>query len=153
MKRIIAIMLVFASLFAFAACAGKDEKANNATTAAPTAAQEQAESPQSAETTKISAIAGKRIKLKSVASLNSVTIYTNNDGIASVMMVHKIYDNDEAFQAAIAQGDHGTYKLETVNEESREIIFSDSETVKGMTYDEIMALAEKLDDYIIIPEQ
>lgn len=153
MKKIIAIMLVFASLFAFAACAGKDNEKTNTTAAAPTAAQEQQTESQGAETTRINAIAGKRIKLKSAASMNSVTIYTNVDGIASVMMVHKIYDNDEAFQAAIAQGDHGTYKLETVNEASREIIFSDSETVKGMTYDEIMKLAEKLDDYIIIPEQ
>lgn len=152
MKKIIAVMLVAASIFAFAACKGKDEKANTSTAAVQTDAQVQ-ETTKGAETTKINAVAGKRIKLKSVASMNSVTIYTNIDGIASVMMVHKIYDNDEAFKAAVAQGDHGTYKLETVNEESREIIFSDSETVKGMTYDEIMALAEKLDDYIIIPEQ
>lgn len=150
MKKVLAIMLVFASFFAFAACAAKEETA--ATTAA-TETQAQATTVETAETTKSSATAGKRIKLKSVASLNSVTIYTNVDGIASVMLVHKIYDSDEAFQAAIAQGNHGTYKIETVNEASREIIFKDSETVNGMTYDEIMELAEKLDDYIIIPEK
>ena len=147
MKKILALMLVFVSLFAFAACGGKETKKDETTTAQAQATEE------SAASTKISAIAGKRIKLKSVASLNSVTIYTNADGIASYMLVHKIFADDAAFEAALAAGDYGTYKLHRSNAETREIIYSDGETVKGMTYDEIMAQAEKLDDYIIIPEK
>lgn len=152
MKKILAVMLVFASLFAFAACAG-NEKETAATTAATTLADTQATKADAAETTKISAIAGKRIKLKSVASANSVTIYTNADGIASYMLVHKIFADDAAFQAALAQGGYGTYELHHSNAETREIIYSDGTTVKGMKYDDVMAKAEKLDDYIIVPAQ
>lgn len=149
MKKVLAIMLVFASVFAFAACAGKEDTA--ATTAA-TVAQTQATTVETAKTTKISAVAGKTILLKSIASQNFVEIHTNSDGIATVMKIHKFYVDDAAFNLAVASGDHGTYKIEVANEATREIIFSDSETVNGMTYDEIIKELDKREDYMLIPE-
>lgn len=149
MKKVLAIMLVFASLFAFAACAGKE---NTAETTATTVAPAQTVAAETDETTKISAVAGKTILLKSIASQNFVEIHTNSDGIATVMKIHKFYVDDAAFNSAVASGDHGTYKLEVANEATREIIFGDSETVSGMTYDEIMAKANNLDDYMIIEQ-
>ncbi len=153
MKKILILMLVFTLLFAFAACAGKE----NEKTAETTLSETQAVTEDTAETTKISAIAGKKIMLVSKTSRDFVEISTNADGVATVMMVHKVYDNEKAFQDAVAKGDYGTYKLLTTNSNPQsnyyEIIFSDSETVKGMTYDEIMAEAEKLEDYNIVPER
>ena len=153
MKKVLAIMLVFASLFAFAACAGKE----NEKTTENTIPETQATTADVSGTTKNSAIAGKKIMLISKTSRDFVEISTNSDGVATVMMVHKVYDTEKAFQDAVAKGDYGTYKFQTTNSNPEigyyEIIFSDSETVKGMTYDEIMAEAEKLGDrYEIVTE-
>lgn len=152
MKKVLAIMLVFASVFAFAACTGKDK---TVVTTAATVAATQATTADTAETTKISAVAGKTIMLKSIASEDFVEIHTNIDGIATVMKVHRFYSDEASFQAALDKGDYGTYKLETpINQDGRyQIIFSDTETISGMTYDEIMAEANGLDDYLIIEQQ
>lgn len=152
MKKISAIMLAFALLFAFAACAGKEETV--ATTAA-TDVQTQAETADAAETTKISAVAGKTIMLKSMESEDFVEIHTNIDGIATVMKVHKFYADEASFRAALDKGNYGTYKLEAPIDQGGkyQIIYSDTETVSGMTYDEIMSEANNLDDYMIIEQQ
>ncbi len=145
MKKILALMLVSASLLAFAAC-NKKEPVEVPTE--PTVTETVTES---ISTTKISAIAGKTIVLKSVASDNYVEIKTNADGIATVMKIHKFYEDAAAFGTAAEAGSYGTYKLEVANEATFEIIYSDSETVSGMTYEDIVAKAEKAEGYIIVP--
>ena len=148
MKKILAIMLVFASLFAFAAC-GKKEPAE--TPAETSAVKTNPATEAATQTTKISAVAGKTIILKSVASENYVEIKTNADGIATVMKIHKFFADAEAFSAAESAGSYGKYTLEATNKANFEIIYSDSETVKGMAYDVILAKAEATKDYIVIP--
>jgi hypothetical protein len=67
------------------------------------------------------------------------------------MKVHKFYEDAAAFGTAADAGSYGTYKLEVANEATFEIIYSDSETVSGMTYEDIVAKAEKAEGYIIVP--
>ena len=146
MKKILAIMLVFASLFIFAAC-GEKEPVEVPTE--PTVKETVSES--AVQITKISAVAGKTIVLKSVASENYVEIKTNADGIATVMKVHKFFTDALAFGTAADAGSYGKYKLEVANEATFEIIYSDSETVRGMTYEDVLAKAENAEGYIIVP--
>lgn len=148
MKKILAIMLVFASIFAFAACGNKEPVAVPTEPAATDAA---AASEAETQATKISAVAGKTIVLKSVASENYVEIKTNADGIATVMKVHKFFTDAAAFGTAADAGSYGKYKLEVANEATFEIIYSDSETVRGMAYEDIIAKAENAEGYIIVP--
>ncbi len=155
MKKVLAIMLVFASLLAFAACAGKE---NTAETTATTVAPVQTVAAETDETTKISAVAGKTILLKSLASEDYVEIHTNVDGIATVMLVHKFYADEVSYQAALDKGDYGTYKLEKAIEpekenEKHQIVFRDTETISGMTYDEIMSEANGNKDYVVVEKQ
>lgn len=148
MKKILALLLVFASLFAFAACG---DKGPVQVPTEPSGIKTEAASESAEQATKISALAGKTIVLKSVASENYVEIKTNADGIATVMKIHKFFTDAAAFSTAENAGSYGTYKLEVANEATFEIIYSDSETVRGMKYEDIIAKAEKTEGYIIVP--
>ena len=148
MKKFLAILSVFSMMLAFAAC-GKDGEAVETTTAETVAETEI--NGETAETTKISAVSGKTIMLKKENSQDYVEIKTNADGVATVMKVHKFFADDASFKAAVEKGAYGTYALEVANEAAREVIYSDRETVEGMSYDDILAKAETAAGYIIIP--
>ena len=150
MKKFLAVILVFASLFAFAAC-DKSEPVEVPTE--PSEVKTESVSADAVQVTKNSAVAGKTIVLKSVASENYVEIKTNSNGIATVMKIHKFYTDAASFGTAADAGSYGNYKLEVANEATFEIIYSDSETVSGMTYEDILAKAEKAEGYIIVPAE
>ena len=150
MKKIFALMLVFATVFAFAACSKKEPVE---VPTEPKNVETDVVSENVVNTSKISAIAGKTIVLKSVASDNYVEIKTNANGIATVMKVHKFFADAASFGTAANAGSYGKYKLEVANEATFEIIYSDSETVKGMTYEDIVTQAEKAEGYIVVPAE
>lgn len=150
MKKILAALLAFTMLFVYAACS-KGETAVETTAATNAPAAEATKAEGAAETTKFSAVAGKTIMLKSNSSSDFVEINTNENNVATNMMVHKFFADDISFKAAVEKGDYESYILITAIDVNREIIYSNSDTVKGMTYDEIIAQAEKLTDYTIIP--
>lgn len=148
MKKLIAILAVFALVFGFAACRGNE---NNAET---TAASNDAQTTQAAaETTKFAEVAGKTIMLKKTDSADFAEINTDSQNLGSTIMVHKFFASQEDFEAAKAKGDYDSLTLVTAIDVNREIIYSDSQTVRGMAYDEILSKAEKAEGYVIIPAE
>ncbi len=148
MKKLIAILAVFALIFGFAACRGNENNAE--TTAAPNDAQT---TQAAAETTKFAEVAGKTIMLKKTDSADFVEINTDSQNLGSTIMVHKFFASQEAFDAAKAKGDYDSLTLVTAIDANREIIYSDSQSVKGMAYDEILSKAENAEGYVIIPAE
>lgn len=149
MKRFLAALLAVITLFACASC-GKGETATESTAASTNAPAAEA-TEAAVETTKHITVAGKTIMLKSNNSLDFVEINTNENNVATNMMVHKFFADDTSYNAAVEKGDYESYTFITSIDVNREIIYSDSTTVSGMTYDEIVAQAEKLADYTIVP--
>lgn len=151
MKKLLAAFLAFAVIFAFAACSKGETPAES--TAGSTAQTAETTKAENAETTKHITVAGKTIILKSNNSSDFVEINTNGNNVATNMIIHKFFADDASFKAAVEKGDYESYTLITSIDVNREIIYSDSDTVNGMTYDEIIAGAEKLADYTIIPAE
>lgn len=141
MKRILAILTVFAMLFAFASCGGKG---NPDETTAPT--QGNTETQQTA-----SVVTGKTIMLKDNDSLDFVEIITDTENVGTTIMIYKFFATDNEYAAAKEKGSYDNHTLISAIDANRQIIYSDSETVKGMAYEEILALAEKAEGYTIIP--
>jgi len=152
MKKFLAALLALTVLFAFAACNNGKTPAES-TAAGSTAQTAEATKAENAEATKHITVAGKTIILKSNNSSDFVEINTNGNNVATNMMIHKFFADDASFKAAVEKGDYESYTLVTSIDVNREIIYSDSDTVNGMTYDEIIARAEKLADYTIIPAE
>ena len=147
MKKIISVLAVFAMIFGFAACKGNENNAE--TTAAPNDAQTTA----SAETTKFHSVAGKTIMLKKTDSADFVEINTDSDNLGTTVMVHKFFAIQEDFEAAKAKGGYDSLTFITAIDAAKEIIYLDSQSVKGMAYDEILEKAEKAEGYMIIPAE
>lgn len=142
MKKIFALLIAFAMLFAFASCAGKEKPEE---TTAPTQSNTEAQ-----QTSPV--VTGKTIMLKDNDSLNFVEINTDTDNVGTTIMIHKFFSTENEYVAAKEKGSYDKYTLITAIDASRQIIYTDGETVKGMAYDEILALAEKAEGYTIIPE-
>lgn len=148
MKKFIAVLAVFTLVFGFAACKGDENNAG--TTAAPNDAQT---TQAAVETTKFAEVAGKTIMLKKTDSADFVEINTDSQNLGSTVMLHKFFSTQEDFEAAKAKGDYDSLTFVTAIDVNKEIIYSDSQSVKGMTYDEIVAKAEKAEGYMIIPAE
>lgn len=148
MKKIILLIAVFALIFSFAACKG-NENNSETTTAAPDTQTTAA----AVETTKFSEVAGKTIMLKKNDSLDFVEIITNSENIGTTVMIYKFFPTQEEFEAEKAKGDYGTYTFINAIDVNRQIIYSDSETVRGMAYDDILAKAQTAEGYTIIPAE
>lgn len=142
MKKILALVTVFTMLFAFASCAGKE---NPEETTAPT--QGNTETQQTAPV-----VTGKTIMLKDNDSLDFFEINTDTDNVGTTIMIHKFFSTENEYAAAKEKGSYDKYTFITGIDASRQIIYVDDETVKGMAYEEILALAEKAEGYTIIPE-
>lgn len=145
MKKILSFLLILSVVFSFAACS--DKKAAEETTAAPVAESTTEKAPQ----TKPAVIAGKSIMLKSADSRDFVEIMTDSENKGANVMIYKFYDTDAEYEAAKAKKNESEYTFVGEIDANRQLIFSDSEVVKGMTYDEILAAAEKAEGYIIVP--
>lgn len=141
MKRILALLTVFAMLFAFASCGGK-ENPDETTVSTQSNTEAQQTSP---------VVTGKTIMLKDNDSLDFVEIITDTENIGTTIMIYKFFATDNEYAAAKEKGSYDKYTLISAIDANRQIIYGDSETVKGMAYEEILALAEKAEGYTIIP--
>ncbi len=139
MKKIFALMLAFAMLFAFASCSGDK---NDKETTAPTQSN--------TEATTV-AVSGKTIMLKDNNSSDFVEIITDSQNLGMNIMIYKFFDTEAEFAAAKEKGSYDNYSLISAIDANRQIIYSDSITVKGMPYEELILLAEKAEGYTIIP--
>lgn len=142
MKKIFALLIAFAMLFAFASCADKEKPEE---TTAPTQSKTEAQ-----QTSPV--VSGRTIMLKDNDSLDFVEINTDTDNVGTTIMIHKFFSTENEYAAAKEKGSYDKYTLITAIDSSRQIIYTDGETVKGMAYDEILALAEKAEGYTIIPK-
>ena len=139
MKKIFALMLVFAMLFAFASCSGKN---NTEETTAPTQSNTEASTV---------AVYGKTIMLKDNDSLDFVELITDSSNLGMNIMIYKFFDTEAEFAAAKEKGSYDNYTLISAIDANRQIIYSDSITINGMPYEELILLAEKAEGYTIIP--
>ena len=146
MKKVIAVLAVFAMVFGFSACKGNENGAE--TTAAPTNGPTEA-----VETTKFESVAGKTIMLKKTDSADFVEIKTDSQNIGSMVMVHKFFSSESEFEAAKAKGSYDALTFITAVDAAKEIIYIDSQSVKGMAYDEILEKAESAEGYVLIPAE
>lgn len=141
MRKILASLTAFAMLFAFASCGGN----NNADeTTAP--AQSNTEAQQTSPV-----VTGKTIMLKDNDSLDFVEIITDTENIGTNIMIYKFFDTEAEYAEAKEKGSYDNYTFISAIDANRQIIYSDSVTVKGMPYEEIVLLAEKAEGYTIIP--
>lgn len=145
MKKILSFLLILSVVFTFASCS--DKKTAEETTASPVVESTTEKAPQ----TKPAIIAGKSIMLKSADSRDYVEIMTDSGNNGANVMIYKFYDTDAEYEAAKAKKNEGKYAFVGEIDANRQLIFSDSEAVKGMTYDEILAAAENVEGYVIVP--
>lgn len=143
MKKILALLTAFAMLFAFAACGG-NEKPDETTAPTQSSTDAVQETP---------AIAGKTIMLKDNDSLDFVEIITDTENIGTNVMIYKFFDTEVEYAEAKEKGSYDNYTFISAIDANRQIIYSDSVTVRGMAYDAILALAEKAEGYTIIPAE
>jgi len=141
MKKILALLTALAMLFAFAACGGREKPEE---TTAPTQSNTEA-------TEKAPVVAGKTIMLKDNDSLDFVEIITDTENIGTNIMIYKFFGTDAEYAAAKEKSSYDNYTFISAIDANRQIIYSDSETIRGMAYEEILALAEKAEGYTIIP--
>lgn len=139
MKKISALLVVFAMILAFTSCSGKN---NPEETTAPVQS--------TAETTTI-AVSGKTIMLKDNDSLDFVELITDTENIGMNIMIYKFFDTEAEYVAAKEKGSYDNYTFISAIDTNRQIIYSDSETIKGMPYEELVLLAGKAEGYTIIP--
>ena len=139
MKKISALLVAFAMLFAFASCGGN----NPEETTAPTQ--------NNVETTAV-AVSGKTIMLKDNDSMDFVELITDTENIGMNIMIYKFFDTDAEYNEAKERGSYDNYTFISAIDANRHIIYSDSQTIKGMPYEELLLLAQNAEGYTIIPE-
>ncbi len=138
MKKISALLVVFAMIFVFASCVGNNPEETTAPVQSTT------------ETTTI-AVSGKTIMLKDNDSLDFVELITDTENIGMNIMIYKFFDTEAEYVAAKEKGSYDNYTFISAIDTNRQIIYSDSETIKGMPYEELVLLAGKAEGYTIIP--